>query len=145
MAKLQVEPFAARIGRNQHPRVLGEGLLGAGAPIQIHAAIEGDHGEATARQEVGQHGLGGHKLSEDQDLQGRCAFFLLELVDQVQHRFRLGVGARRLGVAGQCQQMLDFRPLPFPTAGLERPLHLRLPIQLGPVLGAVHIEQRALR
>jgi hypothetical protein len=45
---------------------LREGLLCAGARFQVHAAVERRHREATAFQEVGQHGLRRHELGEDQ-------------------------------------------------------------------------------
>ena len=42
MAELEVQPFAASIGRNQDTRIAGERLLSLCASVKIHAAIECD-------------------------------------------------------------------------------------------------------
>ena len=124
VTELQVQTFTAGIRRNQHAHILGERLLRTGARFQIHAAVERRHRETTAFQEVGQHGLGGHELGEDQHLQRRIAFFLLQLVDQLQQRFSLGIGACGFGLPRQVQQHLNFRLLQLPAAGLHGQVHL---------------------
>ncbi len=119
MAELQVQALTAGVGRDQHPYIAGECLLGAGARLQIHAAVKQDNGKPAAFQKLGQHRLSRHKLGEHQYLQFWGVLFLLQLVDQLQQRFGLGIGALPFGFPGQIKQHLDFGFLLLPVAGLQ--------------------------
>ena len=141
VAKLKVQALAASVGRDQNPNVLREDLLRLGAGIQVHAAVEQSHREATAFQEAREHGLCRHELREDQDLHGRIVLFLLQLVDQLQQGLSLCVGALGLGFPGQGQQEVNLGLLLHPARGLHRNVHLALTVQLGPLVHLGRIEQ----
>ena len=87
----------------------------------------------------------GHELGEDQHLQRRVAFLLLQLVDQLQQRLSLGIGSCGLGFPRQLQQHLDFGLLQLPAAGLHGQIHLGLAVQVRPLVGAGVLEQVGLR
>ncbi len=106
MAELQIQTFTASIGRHQNPDLLREDLLRFCTCIQVHAAVEQDHREATAFQKTCQHGLCWHELREDQNLQGGVVFFLLQLVNQLQQGFSLRISALSFGFSRQGQQQV---------------------------------------
>src|SRR5690606_21750686 len=66
MAELEVETLTTSVGGDQHPYIAGKCLLGAGARLQIHAAVQQHNGKPTAFQKLGEHRLSRHKLGEHQ-------------------------------------------------------------------------------
>ena len=105
-----------------------------------------DDGEAAPLQKVGEHGLSGDELREDQNLQDRVVFLALLLLDAFEQRFGLHVRTAGLASPGGREQQLDLLSLVLQALQprLQNGVELLLAIQRRPVLGHVFGEQRKL-
>ena len=136
VAELQVQTFAAGVGRHQEAGRAGERLLRLRALLQSHRSVETDHRESPVGQKFAQHLLRGDELGEDQDLQIGVALLLLQPIDPAEQGFRLGIGAGALRPPGRFEEQRHLRAFVLEGAqpAGEQRIDLLLAVEVGPFL-----------
>lgn len=107
MAELKIEALAASVRRDQDTHILGECPLRAATRLEVHTPIESCNREPPAFEKFREHGLGRNKLSENQNLEFRIVFLLLNLVDLLKECFGFCVCSLRLCLTSEEQECLN--------------------------------------
>src|SRR5262249_31259638 len=107
VAELQVQTFAASIGRDEHLGLIGKTPLDVPALLQIQRPVEAHHGKASPLQKVGEHGLSWNEFGKDKDLESRIVLLALLPLHAVEQRLSLDVWATGFATARRREQQFD--------------------------------------
>ena len=106
MCELQVQPFSPRIGGDQHTVRFAEGFLSLLAFLHIHGSVQGDDRNSPGLQELFQHLLGRHELSENQHLQVRLVFLGLKIINPIDQSLSFGIRSSLFAANRSIEQVL---------------------------------------
>ena len=136
VAELQIQALAAGVRGNQDAHISTEPFLDVHSLFHGHAAVQAHRGKASAAQVLCEHFLGGDELGEDENLQIRIGFFLLQCINPFQQGLSSGIRPSCLYLMGKLQQSLDFFTFIFQCTetGVEERFKLDLGIKFNPIL-----------